>query len=67
MGNLGGVMAARVEQRSLESEIADCCHAIYWTTEPEVAMKNWARLRELTAEKAEVERGQYIREARNTR
>jgi hypothetical protein len=48
-------MSALVESRSLEAEIADCCQALYWATEPEIAMSNWARLRELMARKTETE------------
>ena len=55
-------MSTLVEGRSLEAEIAECCQAIYWATEPEVAMKHWARLRDLTAQRAEAERHLFLLE-----
>ena len=58
-------MSALVEYRSLEAEIADCCHAIYWATDPEVALSNWARLRKLTAQKNQEEASLFMRETMN--
>lgn len=58
-------MSVVVENPSLEAEIADCCREMYWATEPEVVISNWARLRKLTAEKAEADRNQFIRETKN--
>lgn len=60
-------MAGLVDAESIEAQIADCCHAIYWTTEPAVALSNWARLRRLTALKAETERLQFLRETAQDR
>jgi len=54
-----GARSAPGDLRSLEAEIADCCHAIYWATEPEVAMTIWRRLRVLTAQKTAVEDSQF--------
>ncbi len=61
-------MAAQLESKSLEvksleAQIADCCHAMYWTSEPEVAMENWTRMRALKEELAKIERLQFMREA----
>jgi hypothetical protein len=58
-------MSALVESRSVEAEIADCCQALYWATQPEIAMSNWARLRELIARKAEAENRLFLRETMN--
>jgi hypothetical protein len=55
-------MSALVDSRSLEAEIADCCQAIYWSNDPDVAMRNWSRLRELIAQKTEAENRLYQRE-----
>jgi len=55
-------MSTTVPIRTLEAEIADCCRAIYWTREPEVAMSNWDRLRRLTASMSVADIGQFIRE-----
>jgi hypothetical protein len=60
-----GVASALVESRSLEAEIADCRRAICWAMEPEVAMANWVRLRNLTERKIEAENCQFIRETKN--
>ena len=38
-------MGALAEAQSLEAEIMDCCRAIYWATDPDIAMSNWVRLR----------------------
>jgi hypothetical protein len=59
-------MSALVESRSLEAEIADCCQALYWATEPEIAMSNWARLRELMSQKAAAENRLFLRETMNS-
>jgi hypothetical protein len=61
---VGSAMSAVADGRSLEAEIADCCHAIYWATEPEIAMTYWLRLRNLTAQRSEAENIQYIRETK---
>jgi hypothetical protein len=58
-------MSAVAESRSLEAEIADCCRAICWAVEPEIAMSNWVRLRNLAAKKIEAETLQFIRESKN--
>jgi hypothetical protein len=58
-------MGALIESQNLEAEIADCCRAIYWATEPDVAMRSWARLRELTALKTEAEMNLFVRETMN--
>ena len=63
--SFGGITSALVEGRSLEAEIADCCRAICWATEPEVAMSNWLRLRNLTMRRIEAENIQFIRETKN--
>ena len=55
-------MSALVESRSLEAEIADCCLAIYQATNPDVALRNWTRLRELLALKTEAENRLFLRE-----
>jgi hypothetical protein len=55
-------MGALMEGRSIEAEIADCCQAIYRATDLEVAMSNWARLRQLMVEKTELEISQFMRE-----
>jgi hypothetical protein len=60
--NLGGIMGALVEGRSLEAEIVDCCYAIYNATDVKLAMNKWVRLRELLAEKTDEETLQFIRE-----
>ena len=57
-------MGALTESRSLEAQIADCCHAIYSATDAELAMNQWARLRELLAEKTDEETRQFTRESR---
>ncbi len=61
----GGITSALIEGRSLEAEIADCCRAICWATEPEVAMSNWVRLRNLTRQMIEAENIQFIRETKH--
>jgi hypothetical protein len=58
-------MAALVEDRSLEAEIADCCQALYWAKEPEIALSNWARLRNLLAQRTEEENRLFLRETTN--
>jgi hypothetical protein len=63
----GVAMGTLVETVSIEAEIADCCQAIYRATEPEIAMRNWARLRDLTAQKAEAEHRLFLRETRNVK
>jgi hypothetical protein len=56
-------MSGLVESQSIEAEIVACCRAIYWATDAEVALSNWARLRRLTAEKSQAEREQFLRES----
>jgi hypothetical protein len=63
----GGNMSMYVENQSLEAEIAECCQALYWAMEPDIAMKSWARLRELTARKADEETRLFLLESRNRR
>jgi hypothetical protein len=58
-------MSALIEGRSLEAEIAECCQAMYRATDPEVALRNWARLRQLTALKSEEDLKQFLRETKN--
>ena len=58
-------MSALVEGRSVEAEIADCCHALYCSTDPESALRNWSRLRQLTAQRAEEESSLFVRESHN--
>jgi len=58
-------MGALVEGRSVEAEIAECCHALYLSTDPESALKNWSRLRQLTAKRAEEETSLFVRESHN--
>lgn len=48
-------MGALAEGQTVEAEIADCCQAIYRATEPEAALRNWARLRQLLAQREETE------------
>ena len=48
-------MSAAVESRSLEAQIADCHHAIYWSSDPMAVRLNRARLRELMARAAEMQ------------
>lgn len=55
-------MGALVESRSLEAEIADCCQALYWATEPETALRSWARLRTLLAQRTEEENRLFVLE-----
>ncbi|MGA2187931.1 MAG: hypothetical protein ABSH33_05340 [Steroidobacteraceae bacterium] len=61
----GETASTTLDSRSLEAQIADCCHAIYWATEPEIAMTYWLRLRKLTAQRSEAEEMQYLRETMN--
>lgn len=56
-------MSALIEGYSLESEISDCCQAIYRATDPDEALKVWGRLRELISEKTERERQQFVFES----
>jgi hypothetical protein len=58
-------MGALVESRTLEAEIADCCQAIYSATEPDIAMANWARLRELRTLKSEADNRLFTLETHN--
>jgi hypothetical protein len=63
--SFGDITSALVEGPSLEAEIADCCRAICWATEPEAVMRNWLRLRNLTMQRTEAENIQFIRETKN--
>ncbi len=63
--NFGDAASTLVERRSLEAEIADCCRAICWATEPDVAMSYWLRLRNLTAQKTTADNIQFIRETKH--
>jgi hypothetical protein len=58
-------MSAAVESRSLEAQIADCHHAIYWSPDPMAVRLNRARLRELTARAAEMETHGFLPEPPN--
>jgi hypothetical protein len=56
-------MGALAEAQSLEAEIMDCCGAIYWATDPDIAMSNWVRLRTPMVQRTAAEREQFIRES----
>lgn len=52
-------MGMRSEELSVEAEIAECCREMYATSDLSVAMRNWSRLRELTAQRNEKEFRDY--------
>ena len=54
-------MSSQVEGLTLQAEIAECCQAINAATDVEVAMKHWARLRVLMAQREEALKRQFIR------
>jgi len=58
-------MGALSDERSIESEIADCHWAIGQATDPAEAMNHWKHLRELVARKAEAENRLFGRESKN--
>jgi hypothetical protein len=58
-------MGTLVEGRSVEAEIADCCHALCLCADQESVLRNWNRLRELTAMRAEEETNLFMRESHN--
>jgi len=56
-------MGAQYEEKSVEAEIAECCQAIYSTSEIDIAMRQWTRLRELIAQRHQAEELAFMREA----
>ncbi len=58
-------MGTLVEVRSVEAEIAECCHALYLCADQESVLRNWNRLRQLTAMRAEQETDLFMRESHN--
>ena len=55
-------MSSSVQGPALQAEIAECCQAINAATDVEVAMKHWARLRVLMAQREDGLQRQFIRE-----
>lgn len=56
-------MSALVEGANLESEITECCQAIYRATDPDAALEIWGRLRELISLRTERERKRDLYES----
>lgn len=62
---MGGEVGVIDDDRSVEAQIAECCQAIYWATDADVALNNWSRLRKLIAERSDAQTQQFLRERMN--
>jgi hypothetical protein len=58
-------MGTLAEGRSVEAEIAECCHALCLCADQENVLRIWKRLGQLTAMRAEEEANLFMRESRN--
>jgi hypothetical protein len=54
-------MSTHVEGHNIEAEIAECCQAINAAKDVEIALKHWARLRELMVQRQDALNRQFIR------